>query len=125
MIHKDDRDQMQLFDDNETADVSAAQKNVKTDQDDPGETENTDDEAIVDPRNALNDLTGKEWLPETKSFFFQKGLGAKHPHAQIERQHPAPFSFQDISRLILFSPRRGKECLIHSEVWVQPQKHVL
>ncbi len=59
-------------------------------------------EQVVDPRNSLNDLTGKEWLPETKSFFFQKGLGAKHPHAQIERLHPAPYSFQDISRLILF-----------------------
>ena len=58
---------------------------------------------VVDPRNTLNDLTGREWLPETKSFFFQKGLGAKHPHAQIERQHPAPYSFQDVMRLITFS----------------------
>lgn len=54
----------------------------------------------VDCRNSLNDLTGSEWLPETKSFFFQKGLGAKHPHAQIERLHPAPYSFQDIGRLV-------------------------
>lgn len=28
------------------------------------------DEGTVDPRNTLNDLTGKEWLPETKSYFF-------------------------------------------------------
>lgn len=56
----------------------------------------------VDPRNTLNDLNGTEWLPLTKSFFFQKGLGAKHPHAQIERQHPAPYSFQDISQLVTF-----------------------
>jgi DNA modification methylase len=62
---------------------------------------------IVDPRNTLNDLTGKEWLPETKSFFFQKGLGAKHPHAQIERLHPAPYSFQDIARLINFFTKKG------------------
>ena len=110
-MHKDDRVQMQLFTDNETADVSGAQNNVKTDQYEPGETENTDDEAIVDPRNSLNDLTGKEWLPETKSFFFQKGLGTKHPHAQIERQHPAPFSFQDISRLILFFTKKGQRVL--------------
>jgi DNA modification methylase len=68
-----------------------------------GEQENR----AVDPRNSLNDLTGKEWLPETKSFFFQKGLGAKHPHAQIERKHPAPYSFQDISRLVLFFTKTG------------------
>lgn len=61
----------------------------------------------VDPRNSLNDLTGKEWLPETKSFWFQKGLGASHPHAQIEKQHPAPFSFQDIQRLVLFFTKKG------------------
>ncbi|HEM2825817.1 TPA: site-specific DNA-methyltransferase [Streptococcus suis] len=55
-----------------------------------------------DERNKLNNLTGKEWMPETKSFWYQKGLGRSHPHAQIEKLHPAPFSFQDISRLINF-----------------------
>ena len=25
----------------------------------------------VDPRNTLNDLNGSQWLPETKSFFFE------------------------------------------------------
>lgn len=65
------------------------------------------DDKPVDPRNTLNDLNGSQWLPETKSFFYQKGLGAKHPHAQIERQHPAPFSFQDISHLITFSPKKA------------------
>lgn len=60
------------------------------------------DKGTVDPRNSLNDLTGKEWLPETKSYFFQKGLGADHPDAQIEKQHPAPYSFQDIEKLIRF-----------------------
>lgn len=65
----------------------------------------------VDPRNSLNDLNGSQWLPETKSFFYQKGLGAKHPHAQIERQHPAPFSFQDISHLITFFTKRGMSVL--------------
>lgn len=56
----------------------------------------------VDERNKLNELNGSQWLPMTKSFFYQKGLGAKHPHAQIERQHPAPFSFQDIAQLVSF-----------------------
>ena len=56
----------------------------------------------VDIRNSLNDLTGKDWLPETKSFFYQKGLGANHPEAQIEKLHPAPYSFQDIIHLVKF-----------------------
>jgi len=64
-----------------------------------------------DPRNALNDLPGAAWLPETKSFFFQKGLGAKHPHAQIERQHPAPFSFQDVKRLVAFFTKKDQVVL--------------
>jgi len=64
-----------------------------------------------DPRNKLNNLTGKEWLPETKSYWFQKGLGSKHPHAQIEKQHPAPFSFQDVGRLIAFFTKDGEKVL--------------
>ncbi len=65
----------------------------------------------VDPRNALNDLNGSQWLPETKSFFYQKGLGSKHPHAKIERQHPAPYSFQDVSHLITFFTKKGMKVL--------------
>ena len=65
----------------------------------------------VDPRNLLNDLTGKDWLPGTKSFFYQKGLGANHIEAQIEKLHPAPFSFQDISQLILFFTKAGMRVL--------------
>jgi len=65
----------------------------------------------VDGRNTLNDLAGHEWLPETKSFFFQKGLGADHAHTEIERQHPAPFSFQDIARLVGFFTKSGHTVL--------------
>ncbi len=65
----------------------------------------------VDPRNKLNDLTGKEWLPATKSFFYQKGLGANHIEAQIEKLHPAPFSFQDILQLITFFTKQGMKVL--------------
>lgn len=61
----------------------------------------------VDPRNALNELTSTEWLPETVSVWNQRGLGANHPDAQIERQHPAPFSFTDVSRLVRFFTKRG------------------
>ena len=66
---------------------------------------------VVDKRNKLNDLTGKDWLPETKSFFYQKGLGADSPEAQIEKLHPAPYSFQDISRLINFFTKKGMKVL--------------
>lgn len=62
----------------------------------------------VDPRNALNELTSTEWLPETVSVWNQKGLGANHPDAQIERQHPAPFSFTDVSRLVKFFTKRNE-----------------
>lgn len=65
----------------------------------------------VDPRNPLNDLTGKEWLPETKSYLYQKGLGASHPEAQIEKLHPAPYSFQDIGHLVRFFTKRGMTVL--------------
>ncbi len=65
----------------------------------------------VDPRNTLNDLNGSQWLPETKSFFYQKGLGSKHPHAQIERQHPAPYSYQDVAHLITFFTKKGMRVL--------------
>ena len=68
-------------------------------------------EGTVDPRNSLNDLTGKDWLPETKSFFYQKGLGANHPDAQIEKLHPAPYSFQDIGHLIRFFTKKDMHVL--------------
>ena len=75
-------------------------------------SELTDDIARpVDPRNTLNDLNGSQWLPETKSFFYQKGLGSKHPHAQIERQHPAPYSYQDVAHLITFFTKKGMRVL--------------
>lgn len=65
------------------------------------------DSKKVDPRNPLNDLNSTEWIPETVSVWNQKGLGANHPDAAIERQHPAPFSFTDVSRLIRFFTKKG------------------
>lgn len=65
----------------------------------------------IDPRNKLNELTATEWLPETVSVWVQKGLGASHPDAQIERQHPAPFSFTDVARLIRFFTKRNEVVL--------------
>lgn len=61
----------------------------------------------VHPKNPLNDLTSTEWIPETVSVWNQRGLGANHPDAAIERQHPAPFSFTDVSRLIKFFTKKG------------------
>lgn len=61
--------------------------------------------------NSLNDLTAKEWLPETVTVFSQKGLGAGNKDAQIEKQHPAPFSFQDIGRLVQFYTKENDKVL--------------
>ena len=68
-------------------------------------------ERSVDSRNCLNDLTSSEWISETVSVWTQRGLGPKHVDAQIERQHPAPYSFTDISRLIRFFTKRGQVVL--------------
>lgn len=65
----------------------------------------------LDPRNKLNDLTSTEWIKETVSVWNQRGLGANHPDAQIERMHPAPFSFTDVSRLIRFFTKSGETVL--------------
>lgn len=65
----------------------------------------------VDARNKLNDLTAKEWIVETISVWNQRGLGAGHPDAKIERQHPAPFSFTDVGRLIRYFTKSGQTVL--------------
>lgn len=73
-----------------------------------GEAESSDRSEQVSPRNKLNDLTAREWMPETVSVWRQKGLGANHPDAQIEKQHPAPFSFTDVARLVRFFTKSGQ-----------------
>lgn len=88
------------------------QKNIQIQEEDAGVlsevdahnngADSVDAEPTVHPKNSLNELTAKEWIPETVSVWTQRGLGANHPDAQIERQHPAPFSFTDVSRLIQF-----------------------
>lgn len=45
-------------------------------------------EGVVDPRNPLNDLTEKDWLLRTKSFFYQKGLGADSPKHRLKNYIP-------------------------------------
>ena len=61
--------------------------------------------------NNLNDLSASEWIKETISVYVQKGLGAKHKDTAIERQHPAPFSYQDVGRLINFFTKDGQVVL--------------
>lgn len=68
-------------------------------------------EVRAKPVNRLNDLSAKEWIPETVSVWIQRGLGQGHAHAQIERLHPAPFSFQDVARLIRFFTKYGEVVL--------------
>ena len=66
-------------------------------------------ESTVDRRNDLNDLSSKEWIQETKSFFYQKGLGAGSPEAKYKKMHPALYSFTDIMKLIrFFTKKNGK-----------------
>ena len=49
-----------------------------------------------DSRNRVNDLTGKEWLKLTKSFW----LSEKCKEDKFSFQHPAPFLIKDIEKLI-------------------------
>jgi hypothetical protein len=72
-----------------------------------------DNGSVAARRNQLNDLTATEWIGETVSVWTQRGLGASHPEAQIERKHPAPFSFTDVSRLIRFFTKKGGLLSIH------------
>jgi DNA modification methylase len=62
---------------------------------------------VLDPRNMLNELTGKEWIRETASVWYQRGLGKGHPHTFYERQHPAPFAYLMIQRLLRFFTKKG------------------
>lgn len=71
----------------------------------------TEIDSQVDPRNRLNELPGKIWIQETKSVWRQRGLGADHEHAYYEKLHPAPFSFQDVARLIRFFTKSGQSVL--------------
>lgn len=69
------------------------------------------DRPKVDPRNKLNSLSSKEWMRFSKSFWFQKGLGAGHEETTIERQHPAPFSYKTIQKLVRMFTKPGMTVL--------------
>lgn len=61
----------------------------------------------VDERNKLNDLTGKEWLLLTKSFWFSE----KCADDKDAFNHPAPFLIKDIMKLISFYTKQGMSVL--------------
>lgn len=56
-----------------------------------------------DERNTLNDLTGKEWLLLTKSFWETE----PSPLDKTAYSHPAPFLVRDIQKLISMFTKKG------------------
>ena len=60
-------------------------------------------DGVFDKRNTLNDLTGKEWLKLTKSFW----LSEKCKEDKFAFQHPAPFLTKDIEKLISMFTKKG------------------
>ena len=60
-----------------------------------------------DERNQLNDLTGKEWLLLTKSFWETEPCVLD----KAALKHPAPFMIQDVAKLILMFTKAGMTVL--------------
>lgn len=60
--------------------------------------EKTEERPPIDPRNALNDLTNREWMVETKSVWFSR----PPQRDRLKAQHPATFAESDIVRLLGF-----------------------
>ncbi|MBR3322097.1 site-specific DNA-methyltransferase [Candidatus Saccharibacteria bacterium] len=60
-----------------------------------------------DKRNQLNDLTGKEWLKLTRSYWVSK----KCKDDKFAFQHPAPFLIRDIESLISLFTKKGMTVL--------------
>jgi len=56
-----------------------------------------------DKRNALNDLSGREWLLLTKSIW----ISEKNGDDKFAFQHPAPFLINDIRKLIRFFTKKN------------------
>lgn len=60
-------------------------------------------EGKYDNRNKLNNLTGKEWLILTRSYW----LSQKCKEDKFAFKHPAPFLIRDIERLISLFTKKG------------------
>lgn len=57
-----------------------------------------------DPNNTLNDLTGKEWIKSTKSWF----ICNPKPRKKDEILHPAKFPEELVEEFILFFTKKGQ-----------------
>lgn len=66
-----------------------------------------DNNSKYDIRNKINDLTGKEWLKHTKSFYFSE----KCADDKDAFNHPAPFLIKDIEWLIEMFTKKGMKVL--------------
>ena len=64
-------------------------------------------EGIIDKRNKLNNLTGKEWLKLTKSFW----ISEKCADDKDAFNHPAPFLIKDTMKLISMFTKKGMKVL--------------
>jgi len=62
---------------------------------------------IYDKRNKLNDLTGKDWLLLTKSFWMSEKCAAD----KDAFNHPAPFLIKDTMKLISMFTKKGMTVL--------------
>lgn len=60
-----------------------------------------------DPRNALNDLTGKDWLLLSRSYWETE----PSPDDKTAYSHPAPFLVRDVQKLISLFTKRGMTVL--------------
>lgn len=60
-----------------------------------------------DERNQLNDLTGKEWIKLTRSYWTSE----KCKDDKFALSHPAPFLVKDIQKLISLYTKRGMKVL--------------
>ena len=67
---------------------------------------NKGEKGIYDKRNRLNDLTGKEWLSLCTSTWL-----SKTEMDNIGKQHPAPFSYYDIEKLVSLFTKKNMTVL--------------
>ncbi len=56
-----------------------------------------------DARNTINDLTGKDWLLLSRSFWFSEPTSEDKP----AYEHPAPFMVRDVEKLISLFTKKG------------------
>jgi hypothetical protein len=73
----------------------------------------TTDDAQIDPRNRLNDLTGREWTYALRSVIATRypTTGAESYAHALRRSHPSPKPPQLMAELIRFFSKRGGRVL--------------